>query len=658
MSFLRPVKMAKVGLVGLKDDRDLILGILHDLNVTQVETVSKPALAHVAPERASDVQRRVGEELVRFRGLRTALPAMAGESPRVFGDLPETLAATRTVDIDDEVGALKREEDQLTTQRKALSDEIALLQRHAYYTDRLELLTGRSIVAFFGEAPRETYLKLRAELPSEVQLLIGPVGDTVAFLAIVPTAQAETVARVAQQRGVTLTAAPRRAGASAQVIPELTQQLRQVEQRLAAIQARLSEIARRWYPTILAFEEALTIENRKLEVYTKLGAGASTFVLEGWVPVRDRARLEKALNQVTFGRVHFYDVPTKEEAPTLMDNPPGVRWYEFFIRFYSLPQANEWDPTWVFAVVFPIFFGFMLGDIGYGLVILGICLWMIGGFRGGQYLPKGLRNFLKRIMSPASMRSLAYALVPGCLVAIGAGIAFNEFFGFHVLPFPYTDPASKAGASELLLLAGYIGLAMVTFGFILGALKEYFHGHMRGALGKVAGIIFAWGIALLGLAVIRTGINVHHLQFDVGLGLALAGLVLLFAAEGVQNAAMGLIEVVSHILSYTRLVGILLASVILALVANTIGSHLLGSDLAVFGLLIIVGVAGFNIILGVFEPGIQGARLIFVENFSKYYTGNGKAFRPFGSRRRYTAAAFPTIPPAGAAPPPPPTPSS
>ena len=67
-----------------------------------------------------------------------------------------------------------------------------------------------------------------------------------------------------------------------------------------------------------------------------------------------------------------------------MSNPRGVRRFEFFVRFYSLPQATEWDPTLVFAIVFPIFFGFMLGDWGYGLVILLISLWMIRGFPGAQ----------------------------------------------------------------------------------------------------------------------------------------------------------------------------------------------------------------------------------------------------------------------------------
>jgi V/A-type H+-transporting ATPase subunit I len=110
-------------------------------------------------------------------------------------------------------------------------------------------------------------------------------------------------------------------------------------------------------------------------------------------------------------------------------------------------------------------------------------------------------------------------------------------------------------------------------------------------------------------------------------------------------AAVEIPSIMSHVLSYARLIGILLASVILAYVINfiaVIGSStqpsLLSHGIA-YGLLAIVLVvvgAVFNIILGVFEPGIQGARLLYVEYFSKFYTGNGKPFSPFGGPRTYT----------------------
>ncbi len=152
MSFLRPVPMVKVGVVGLKDDQEPVLSVLHDLNAIQIEPISKEALQFIAPERAGEAQRTVGDQLIRFRGLKTALPRTPVGRPRAFASLREILDLTKTIPIDEEVGRLKREEDVAVTSRKSLTDTIALLERFSFYRDRLEYLTAQNVLAFFGEA--------------------------------------------------------------------------------------------------------------------------------------------------------------------------------------------------------------------------------------------------------------------------------------------------------------------------------------------------------------------------------------------------------------------------------------------------------------------------------------------------------------------------
>ena len=649
MGVLRPVPMRKVRLVGLKRDREAILSTLHDLRVAQIEPISPPALAVIGAERAPEEQRVIGEELLRFRGLKSALPPVPVGRREQFRTRSDVLAAARSVTIDEEVCALRREEDRRTTERASAMTDRELLDRLAFYPGRLEYLTSASVYSFAGEASAEAFETLRRapELAGTAELLVGPSGETVTFLLIVRREAATALPRFLEGRGVRWTAIP--PGWSGTVAEERARRQAIVDaatQRLAEIRRRLAEIAERDYAKVAAIEEALTIENRKLEVYGKLGGGQATFALEAWVPRRDVDRLRAALERVTDQTVVLEILSDAEAAPTLMENPRGVRWFEFFIRFYSLPQANEWDPTLVFAIVFPIFFGLMLGDWGYGLVILLISLWMIRGFPGDHRLPKFGRNFVKMIMGPNAMRQLALALVPGCLVAIGLGLYWDEFFGYPLFArwFGYHATVTPIGnVGLLLLIAGYIGLGMVTLGFLFGAIQEWYTGHRRGAFAKVGGILFAWGLAEFGLAVLR-----HQTSFTGNpflgayVGLMGAGLALLIGLEGVQTGAMGLIEVVSHILSYTRLIGILLASVILALVFNDIAGGQFGAAAPaylVLGLVILVVGQTFNTILGVFEPGIQGARLIFVEYFSKFYHGNGRGFHPFGSERKYTEPA-------------------
>jgi len=454
---------------------------------------------------------------------------------------------------------------------------------------------------------------------------------------------------------VRLIPAPELDGSPAEEAPKLAARRAAIDARIGEIRQRLAALAAQWLPTIRALEESLAIESRKFEIYPKMAQGPRSIALEGWVPKRERARLETALRNVTDNRVEIYELTTDEMPPTLMDNPPGIRWYEFFIRFYSLPQATEWDPTFTFAIVFPILFGIMLGDVGYAAVILGFCLWMIAGFPGREGVPVFLKGFLTRIMGPPSMQRLAYALVPGCLVGIAVGVMTNSWFGL-ALP-GYTalfDPLKNA--SQMLLFAGYVGLAMVVYGFALGGLTAYFHHHYRHAVAKLGGIFLSVGIAFFGLGLLRSAWSLSntaplvtptiYLFSWVGM---LVGFLMMLYGEGGAGAGLGFLEVLSHILSYTRLVGILLASAVLALVINssTLGTHggagILFSGSAVLvalGVLILVMGQVFNLVLGVFEPGIQGARLIFVEHFSKFYQGNGKGFRPFGSDRTHTRSAY------------------
>jgi len=164
-------------------------------------------------------------------------------------------------------------------------------------------------------------------------------------------------------------------------------------------------------------------------------------------------------------------------------------------------------------------------------------------------------------------------------------------------------------------------------------------------IAKIGWLAFGWGVVLVGLALIHGEalnptwprlIEVNPIAY-LYFGLLFGGIGLMFVGEG-SRAIMELASIVSHILSYTRLVGILLASVILAHTTDFIFLKAINISIpfAILGILILFIGHMFNIIIGVFVPGIQSARLIYVEFFSKFYHGNGIMFNPFGSVRQFT----------------------
>ena len=399
--------------------------------------------------------------------------------------------------------------------------------------------------------------------------------------------------------------------------------------QLNKINNQLTEISKLHYTYLKGAEEELDIENKKLEVIKSLGVTKDTFALEGWIPKSKVESVKSAFQKHSEGTTRMYELETKENPPTLLENPKRFKNFESFIRFYSLPSGNEFDPTMIFGLIFPIFYGLMLGDVGYGLVILLVSRWVIrrveGKKRNLNIMPKFLRKFAKTILQPTQMVKLAKAMTPGCIIAIVLGFCFNLYFGFHLngylfsflnhfgfhLPADGTllDPIGTFGLRKLLLISGYIGIGMVSFGLVLGIMNSLREGQKKHVVSKIGWLLFGWGIVLLGLALLHHQ-NINPSQQPVGivyLALIIGGVGLMFYGEGVR-AMMELPSIISHILSYTRIVGILLASVILADVIDFIFIKTLHHTIPYIILGVTIFFVGhiFNIVLGVFEPGIQG----------------------------------------------------
>jgi V/A-type H+-transporting ATPase subunit I len=157
----------------------------------------------------------------------------------------------------------------------------------------------------------------------------------------------------------------------------------------------------------------------------------------------------------------------------------------------------------------------------------------------------------------------------------------------------------------------------------------------------------AWGLSLFGLTLLHHG-NVNPAGNPVAggyIGMAVVGVGLIIFGEGTL-AVIELPSIVSHIISYTRLLGILLASFVLAFVIDSqaVGTPAApglvygGIGFAIAGIALLVVGHVFNLVLGMLEPGIQGARLLYVETFSKFLHGGGKQFSPFKGPRTYTVS--------------------
>ncbi|KAA8922032.1 V-type ATP synthase subunit I [Thermoplasma sp.] len=632
---LRPVRMEKIRIIAPYSYRDAVISALHDLGVMQIEEIREDVDRLLSPGRISEQAKTVMDYLQKFRGYENILPKRPVSTRARFSSLSDILSEASKINIDEDVRIAVTKENDIAAAIKDIDSRLAALEYMKGYDFDVSIFNGKHFESYIIP-DRDIDTKAFSTLDAEIIPLKN------AFIITVAEDRTQDLSRIANSIGVRLIHIPNVKGKPDDVISMLQEERKKLEQAMQGITRHLGDLSDKYYERIAQIREALEIEAKKIEVEDKLKGTEYTFAVEGWIPADSYGRVSDTINRVTANSCIISRVKTDEIPPTLLRNPRRISLFEFFIKFYSLPEGTEYDPTLIFALVFPVFFGLMVGDWGYGLAILLLSLFIIHRVDhppAKSHIPRVISRFVLMIMSPQSLKILAKALIPSSIVAMIAGILFNQFFGFAILPF--TVFHVYAVLPKLMLIAGYIGLGMVVFGFILGFIEDLWMKDVKGAMDRLGWLFFAVGIATIGLNLIH-----HDLTFSVKTGIsnmiAVALIVIGIPLIAIKEKSQGFIEmpsIISHILSYLRLVGILIASVVIAEIIDlvfmrSIVSHSIG--LAIAGVVILIFGQMFNLILAVFEPGIQGARLIYVEFFSKFYHGNGRMFRPFKSQRKYT----------------------
>ncbi|RMF91478.1 MAG: V-type ATP synthase subunit I [Methanobacteriota archaeon] len=404
-------------------------------------------------------------------------------------------------------------------------------------------------------------------------------------------------------------------GTPAELLARYDRDIAELEEERKKVLKELEDLARESLGSLLAIREFLGIERERWDAQRLFGRSKRTFTLQGYVPAKLLDEAAAEIHRATEGHavLEVEEPKTEEEVPVMLDNPGPIQPFQLLTRTYALPRYTEVDPTFLMALWFPLFFGIMLTDAAYGILLLLLSWAIMRGFESG-----GIRD-IGRILFISSVWTIVL------------GLAFGSFFGdllqsFLRIRFGIFNILSRADLA--LLMAVALGLLHLNIGLALGIRDKIARRDLRGLVYDRLWIIL-----------VETAAGLWLLQGALSLG-SVALAVVLLAILMRKPGGIGPLEINSFFgsnLSYARLLALALATAGIAMAVNAIGGLFLGSLLGgIIGVLILFGGHLFNFVINAFGAFVHSMRLHYVEFFGMFYEGGGREFSPFKAKRRYT----------------------
>lgn len=400
------------------------------------------------------------------------------------------------------------------------------------------------------------------------------------------------------------------------VLASLHRRLGAIPEEIKEIDTQVAGLATEWSERLFSWHAALRDMLDANQVLSLFGETDMTFVLVGWSPASEFDKVCSTLQENIGDTLLVQRLPLtpelKKRAPIALSNPPPARPFESLLKLLALPRYGHLDPTLLMALFLPLFFGMMLGDVGYG------CILLVLSLAAARKVRKGV------------MHDILIVLVIGSVWAIVFGFLYGEAFGtlgeelgLHPL---WLDRTAAESVAPLLVTTIAIGAVHITLGLILG-IWEAIQDRSKHLLLERGGML----VGLVGLFLIVAVVQKFLPQgfMTPAIAALIVGIVLLSASLGWLGILMGPIEfigLIGNVLSYLRIAAIGLASVYLAKIANEIAG-LLGS--LIVGIIVAVLIHALNLVLGAFSPTIHSLRLHYVEFFRKFYEGGGRPYQPF-----------------------------
>ncbi len=478
------------------------------------------------------------------------------------------------------------------------------------------------------------------------------------------------------------------------VLEKIDKELERQKNKRELLIEEIRDLKDKHHKDFKILSEVLGIYREKYEILQEFGKTDHTSVIKGWVKEKDTKAVKKVVEENSEGySTVVVKVPEdSDDVPVSLDNPKILKPFELLTNMFAPPKYDEIDPTFVLAPAFVLFFGLMLGDVIYGLLIVTVAVLLL---RGLGKIEEGTRRFSLVLLS-VGLSTIFFGVIQGGYLGPDRETHPNLIGRFaNLLGIPrlssffdsiaQIDTLAGDGPQTLLIVSLLIGLAYLNIGIFLSFVQHIKRGNKKeiildnlswwllqpGGFILISSNLFgwytfsreveimAWAVSLAGLVLLffkSKGLSFFDLTGFIGdflsfarilaLGLATAGIALTVnvLSDMIASAEMGLVLAVP-----LMIVGAVVG--IKGLKDKNITFQGLGAFLIVTGalafvdpvypfyilaLIVMIGGHIANASLQALGAFVHSLRLQYVEFFGQFYEGGGKPYSPFKAKREYT----------------------
>ena len=500
-----------------------------------------------------------------------------------------------------------------------------------------EIMQCEFITPNFGRMPTESYEKLSQYAENPYVLFFPYTSDSTHYWGayFAPNEQKEEVDRIFSSLYFEKLDIPEKAGTPDEYKISLEKELDSLEKELDEVKKKIDDFLKDEKSKCCAYYSKLQEFDSYNEIERYVYKHSKNFILVGWIPADKEKYFTKHLDVIRSVEYSLTDgkEALKNSPPVMMKNPPFIRLYEFFVKMYGLPSYNEVDPTLFVAITYTLFFGIMFGDVGQGLVlaIVGFLMWKLKKMEIGK------------ILVPCGISGMIFGFLYGSVFGFE-----HALDGIHSALFGTNGKLFEVMESDSINMIIY---GSVAIGFVTITVSMIVENALFGANG-VAGFLFY--VSLLVGLVLQMFFGIEVMNPVYVILLIVVPLLAIFMREPLGT----LVEKKKHqeepfkwgaycTQSFFEVFEICLSYVTNTMSFLRVGAYILvhaGMMLVVFTLAEMAGNAvGYTVVLilgnGVVMAleallvAIQVLRLDYYEIFSRFYIGEGRAFKPIKAHK-------------------------